>query len=131
MLWICFRPVKIIAVHQRNEFSDVLLNKFPVSDKGKISWWFKNKDRLKKTYDIPKSAPDGSFTITFWLFGEGYKKYRYDELCFEDLKQKNNCIEKNAVFAVHNYNGNRTLFTVYDGTYLLQKDGKVVKYEYQ
>ncbi|MCR0999162.1 Enterobacterial putative membrane protein (DUF943) [Serratia rubidaea] len=131
--WLFFRPVEVIAVHQRNNFSAVLVNNFPLTEQGKISWWMKNKDMLKIRYGIPKPASYGSFTITFWLFGDGYKEEgKYDRLCFDDMDTKINCIEKDAVFSVNNDSRNRIHFTTYGGNkYVLKENGEVVKYEYK
>ncbi|WP_016677335.1 DUF943 family protein, partial [Yersinia pestis] len=64
-LWMEFKPVKIIAVHQRNNYSDILVENFPITDSGKIAWWIKNKSMLAEKYKIPKPASYGSFTIIF------------------------------------------------------------------
>ncbi|WLI76301.1 DUF943 family protein [Kosakonia sp. H02] len=127
-LWLTLRPVEIVEIHQRRNFSDVLVNNFPLTDKAKINWWLKNKDRLKKEYGIPKPASYGNFTITFWLFGEGYKEEgKYDRLCFDDMKTKRNCIEKEAVFSVDWSKNLGLVFTVDDGAYQMTKNGDVVK----
>lgn len=129
-IWQSFRSVDIVAIHQRDNFSDVLVNNFPYTDKGKINWWLKNKDRLKKEFDIPKPASYGSFTIDFWLFGDGYKEEgKYDRLCFDDMKGPINCIEKDVVFTVSNDQENRIHFTTYDGEYILKDNGEIKKYE--
>ena len=47
-IWLCLRPVEIVAVHQENNYSDVLVRSFPPTDKGKISWWLENKNMLKE-----------------------------------------------------------------------------------
>ncbi|AVJ20023.1 hypothetical protein CLM71_07085 [Serratia sp. MYb239] len=131
--WLLLRPVEIVAVHQDDDFSAVLVKSFPLTDKGKISWWMKNKDRLKERYGVPKPAPDGNFYITFWLFGDGYKEEgKYDRRCFDDMKTKVNCIEKEVVFSVNNDSRNRIHFTTYSGgDYLLTDNGEVVSYEYR
>ncbi|WP_233494120.1 DUF943 family protein [Serratia sp. FGI94] len=131
--WLFLRPVEIVAVHQRNNFSAVLVKNFPLTEQGKISWWMNNKDMLKMRYGIPKPASYGSFTITFWLFGDGYKEEgKYDRLCFDDMDTKFNCIEKDAVFSVNNDSRNRIHFTTYSGDdYLLKDNGEVVSYEYR
>lgn len=131
-LWFYLRPVKIVSVHEDGHFSSVLVRNFPFTDKGKINWWLKNKDMLQEKYHIPKPAPYGNFTITFWIFGKGYKEQgKYDRFCFNDMKEKTNCIEKEAVFSVSKSNNSGTMFTVYDGTYALKENGKVVKYAYK
>lgn len=127
LLWLSWRPVEIVAVHQRDHFSDVLVKSFPVTDRGKIMWWLKNKERLKASYGIPKPASYGSFNITFWLFGEGYKKYRYDELCFTDLHRDKNCIDKNPLFTVRRFDQKDILFITYEGRYKLSENGEIVE----
>lgn len=129
-LWLSIRPVNIIATHHREYgFSSVLVRNFPFTDKGKIDWWLKNKDMLKEKYDIPKPDKDGSFTVTFWLFGEGYKKGDgYDRLCFNDMPPPLNCIDKDAAFSVSNSKNLGAIFTTYDGKYQLQKNGNIVKF---
>lgn len=129
-LWLSIRPVNIIAAHHREYgFSSVLVRNFPFTDKGKIDWWLKNKDMLKEKYDIPKPDKDGSFTVTFWLFGEGYKEGDgYDRLCFNDMPPPLNCIDKDAAFSVSNSKNLGAIFTTYDGKYQLQKNGNIVKF---
>ncbi|WP_158782141.1 DUF943 family protein [Pantoea sp. BAV 3049] len=128
-LWSSLRPVEIVAIHNRSSgFSDVLVRNFPFTDKGKINWWLKNKDTLKDKYNIPAPESDGSFNITFWLFGEGYmEEGKHDRLCFDEMKSKENCIEKDAAFSVSNSINLGTFFTVYDGKYQLKKNGSIVK----
>ena len=36
--WFTQRPVKIIAVHENGHYSSVLVEQFPVTDRGKIDW---------------------------------------------------------------------------------------------
>lgn len=129
-VWLSQRPVEIIAVHEDGNHSYVLVKNFPFTDKGKISWWLENKDRLKDKYSIPKPASYGSFTIVFWLFGDGYKEEgKYDRLCFDDMKTTVNCIEKDAVFSVSNSENRGTRFTVHDGIYRIAEKGEIIKIE--
>jgi hypothetical protein len=130
MLWLLNRPIEIVAVHQDENFSSVLVKNFPITDQGKINWWLENKEMLKDKYNIPKPASYGGFNITFWNFDEGYKEDEYDRLCFGDMKTDKNCIDKNAVFSVNNDSENRIILTVYDGTYLLKENGEIVKFKY-
>jgi len=128
--WLSLRPVEIVAIHHRSSgFSDVLVTGFPPTDKGKINWWLKNKDMLKDKYGIPKPDSNGYFYITFWLFGEGYKEQgKYDRLCFNEIKTKKNCIEKNALFSVDKSRNRGLMFTVYDGdNYRSDLNGNIVK----
>ncbi|CAI1515432.1 Enterobacterial putative membrane protein (DUF943) [Serratia quinivorans] len=127
-IWLSNRTVEIVDIHQRNNYSDVLVTNFPFTDKGKINWWMENKDRLKTMYNIPKAAPYGLFTIVFWDFGEGYKEEgKYDRRCFDDMKTKFNCIDKNRIFSVENNKKNDTFFTVHDGIYRMNENGNIKK----
>lgn len=128
VFWLSWRPVKIVAVHEDRHFSDILVENFPFTDKGKIEWWLKNKAMLKAKYGIPRPEPDGAFTMVFWLFGDGYKENDgYDRLCFDDMKTTINCIDKNRVFSV-SYSKNMGIsFIAHKGIYRLKKSGEIVK----
>ena len=127
-LWFCLRPVKIIAVHEDGNYSDVLVNPFPSTTKGKINWWLKNRNMLKSRYGIPKISSYGSYTITFWYFGDGYmEEEKYDRLCFTDMKTKKNCIEKDKAFTVSDGGNSGLYFTVSDGYYHIKDNGEIIK----
>ncbi len=131
-IWLSLRPVEIIGVHHRgSNFSAVLVENPPITDKGKINWWMENKTIFKEKYNVPNSAQDGSFSVTVWLFGDGYKEEgKYDRFCFNDMKTKKNCIEKDAVFTVTNSKNRGTVFTIYDGgNYRLGQNGDIIKIE--
>ncbi|MFU9136352.1 DUF943 family protein [Erwinia tasmaniensis] len=128
-LWLSLRPVEVVAVHDNGNHSYVLVRSLPLTDKGKINWWLKNKEILKEKYDIPKPSSSGYFTVIFWDFGDGYKEEgKYDRLCFDDMKTKVNCIEKDAVFSVDKSRNMGLMFTVYDGdNYRLDHNGDIIK----
>lgn len=131
-LWLSLRPVEIIAVHHReSNFSAILVKNTPLTDKGKINWWMENKAIFKEKYNIPNPAEDGSFSVTVWLFGEGYKEEgKYDRFCFNDIKSEKNCIEKDAVFTVTNSKNRGVFFTIYDGdNYRSGQNGDIIKVE--
>ncbi|TPD97035.1 DUF943 family protein [Pantoea vagans] len=129
-LWAERRPVEIVNVHGTGNFSDILVKNFPITDRGKINWWLKNKDALKRQYGIPKPASYGNYTVSIWLFGEGYKEDdKYDRLCFSDMKPPMNCIEKDRVFIISYSKNSGITFTVDDGEYSLEDDGKITKLE--
>lgn len=128
LLWLTCRPVEIIAVYKKDNYSSVLVNNFPFTDKGRINWWQENKQMLKNRYGVPRPDTDGFFTVIFWDFGDGYKEEgKYDRLCFDDMNPPANCIEKNKVFTV-NYGRNMGLyFTTNNERYLINKDGVTIK----
>ena len=128
LLWQSFRPVEIVAVHHDGNYSDVLVKNFPFTSRGKINWWLENKDMLKAKYDIPGPASYDGYTITFWLFGEGYKEEgKYDRLCFDDMETKVNCIEKDSVFRISNSKNRGLTFTFDDGIYRLEENGNIIR----
>jgi len=125
--WLSLRPVEIIAVHQRNNYSDVLVKDFPLTEQGKINWWLKNEKILRGVYNIPKPAQDGFFTVIFWKFGEGYKETDgYDRLCFDDMKPPINCIDKDSLLMVNSSKNSGIYFIVDSGTYRINDSGKMV-----
>lgn len=127
-LWLLIRPAQIVAVHEDGNHSYILVNHFPFTDSGKISWWLANQKELKDIYHIPKPASYGSFTIVFWSFGDGYKKEgKYDRFCFIDMATDVNCIEKDAVFSVSKSTNSGTRFVVGDNAYQLNSFNKPVK----
>jgi len=129
---IYLRPVEIVAVHEGKGFSSVLVKNFPSTDKGKISWWIRNKDALKEKYDIPKADSDGSFTVTFWDFGDGYKNTDgNDRLCFEDMQPPVNCIDKKSLMFIKNGKNTGMAFWVDDGIYRVKESGEMVKTKYK
>jgi len=130
-LWLSLRSVEIVAVHQEGSHSSVLVKSFPLTDKGKIKWWFKNKEMLKDKYHIPTPDADGAFTVVFWYFGDGYKEEgKYDRRCFEDMKTQANCIDKDKAFTVWNNLSNVISFGVNDGEYRINDKGEMIKTEY-
>lgn len=126
-LWL--RTAEIAAVHTNDNFSDVLVTNFPLTDKGKINWWLANKNKLSENYGIPTPSPDsGRFSITFWDFSDDYKKKeKYERLCFPEMKTDVNCIEKDAVLIVSNNRAGSVFFTVNNGRYMIKDNGDIVK----
>lgn len=130
LFWRSLRPASIIAVHQDDDYSSVLVKNFPITEKGKIDWWLKNKDMLKSRYDIPKPSSYGSFTIIFWDYGDGYKEEgKYDRLCFNDVPPPKNCIDKNIVFYVSYSKNSGMYFITNNKKYYLKENDKIVREE--
>lgn len=132
LFWLSLRPVEIVAVHENGSHSSVLVKAFPFTDKGKINWWLKNKEMLKDKYGIPKPDSDRSFTIVFWDFGDGYKEEgKYDRRCFEDMKTKENCIDKNSLMFVKNGKNTGMSFWLDGGIYQVKENGEMIKSKYE
>lgn len=127
LAWINLHPVEVVAVHQDDQFTYILVRNFPLTKKGKIAWWLAHANELKKKYAFPRPGPYGLFSISFWDFDGGYKEDAYDLFCFSDMKTKQNCIEKNVVFRVDNNMGGTVFFTINGGTYI-SKEGEVVPF---
>jgi len=129
--WRSLRPVDIIAVYQDDDYSSVLLRIFPITDRGQINWWLKNKDMLQRRYNIPQPDSDGNFTVIIWGFGEGYKEQgdesKDDRFCFVDFHTPKNCIDKNKEFYL-TYSKNTGINFITNSTiYRIDKSGKSVK----
>ncbi|BCQ33959.1 hypothetical protein ERHA53_13020 [Erwinia rhapontici] len=128
ILWLWCRPVKIIAVHQSDSYSIVLIKNYPFTDAGKMEWWLKNKEMVKETYNIPKLDKQGRYHVILWDFDDGYKELgKYDRLCFEDMKPPVNCVDKNSLMIISRDKYNVTKFIGVDGVYILQDNGLIVK----
>jgi len=128
ILWLWCRPVKIIAVHQSDSYSIVLVKNYPFTDAGKMEWWLKNKEMVKETYNIHKLDKQGRYHVILWDFDDGYKELdKYDRLCFEDMKPPVNCVDKNSLMIISRDKYNVTKFIGDDGVYILQDNGLIVK----
>lgn len=127
--WLEYRPVVIVADHSYKSLNEVIVLNLPLTDRGKIRWWLHNKESLTDLYNIPHPDPDGTFEITFWLFGDGYKEEgKYDRLCFDDMKIKANCIDKNFLLAVSNSRNYGLTFKTDKLMYRLDENGDIVKF---
>ncbi|WP_312467696.1 DUF943 family protein [Pseudescherichia sp.] len=128
LAWFNLRPVEVVTVHQDNNFADILVHNFPLTDKGKIAWWLAHADALKVKYAFPRPDKYGLYSISFWDFRDGYKEDDFDLLCFNDMKTKKNCVDKNFVFMVNNTRDGTVVFTTDIDKYTL-KNGKIVPYK--
>ena len=109
------RPVHIVDIHQDSHFSHILVTHLPLTDRGKIAWWLRNRQAIQQKYHIPIPDHDGSYSIMIWIFGEGYKQEDdQDRFCFEDMKTSFRCIEKNGPIYINN-SRNRGLIIETDG----------------
>lgn len=128
LFWQVNRQIDIIAVHQNNNYSDILVKGFPLTAKGKIEWWIKNKNLLLAKYKIPQPSSYGSYTVTVWEFGEGYmEEGKEDRLCFENMHTEKKCIDKNKLITINSDNKNGVSYSLEDGTYYVKNTGQIEK----
>ncbi|WP_052118510.1 DUF943 family protein [Erwinia oleae] len=137
ILYDFLHPVVIVAVHKDNISCDILVENFPYTDKGKIEWWIKNKKNLRENYDLPVRNEDGSFSVYVWDFDKGYRAMpksvprlsseTTDLLCFNDMKVKENCIEKNMLFRISKNRYGETFYRGADNYYKQKDDGELIK----
>ena len=139
--WQDFEPVEIVAVHKNKVVSNVLVKNFPVTDRGKLDWWQKNHAWLKEKYGVPEFAQDGSFSVWFWRFGDGYKKLPTHDfrlsvntpqfLCFREMKTEKNCIEKDPLLTVDTGSDGSIYYTLFEGSYRQRPGGKIEIIEWE
>ena len=134
-LWDDIYPVKIIDVHRSTDrmgYDDIIVDHFPLTDRGRIKWWLSQRDMLKKKYNIPSGQ---EFVLTVWDVGGGYLRDspREDYFCFPDMASENNCIEKNKLLAVDTRysDKNNVNLIVGDHLYVMdKKNGSITKERY-
>ena len=134
-LWDSIYPVKIIDVHRSTDrmgYDDIIVDHFPLTDRGRINWWLSQREMLKKKYNIPAGQ---RFVLTVWDVGDGYLRDspREDYFCFPDMTSEKNCIEKNILLEVSFRfpESNKIRFFVGDNMYVMdKKDGSITKERY-
>ncbi|WP_130833037.1 DUF943 family protein [[Erwinia] mediterraneensis] len=127
-IWRVSSPVEIIAVHyQAGSHENILVKNFPVTPYGQIAWWKKNRAMLKEKYGIPHKNQRGYFLVSVWDFADGYKEMpthdlrlstqTTDLLCYEEMKVKARCIEKNWLMDYTNFASEANYLSLYAGTW--------------
>ncbi|MBV6820165.1 DUF943 family protein [Rahnella sp. PD12R] len=100
------KPTSIVDAHRmKSGFSALLIKNPPFTDKGKISWWLKNKEQIRTRFNIPEPDGEGTYTVVILNIDTGYKIDRgidedSDLLCFDDIGTNQNCINKDWVMDV-------------------------------
>ncbi|MGX5109185.1 DUF943 family protein [Enterobacter cloacae] len=134
-LWDDIYPVKIIDVHRSTNslgYDYIIVDHFPLTDRGRINWWLSQRDMLKKKYNIPSGQ---RFVLTVWDVGDGYLRdsLHEDYFCFPDMTSDKNCIEKNELLEVtfRFPESNKIRFYIGDNMYVMNtKDGSMTKERY-
>ncbi|WP_253378914.1 DUF943 family protein [unidentified bacterial endosymbiont] len=133
--WDHIYPVKIIDVHRSTDrlgYNDIIVDHFPLTDRGRINWWLSQRDMLKEKYNIPSGQ---RFVLMVWDVGDGYLQDspHEDYFCFPDMTSEKNCIEKISLLEVafRFPESNKIRFYVGDNMYIMNtKDGSITKERY-
>ena len=114
LLFIMYRsmlPVEIIGVHRPGEtLAVVIVNNFPLTRHGKISWWKDHQQQLQEMNGFINSPENH---IILFLQTE-YKKdsgtdQDSDLLCFKEMHDAANCVSKdNRPLLIWHYPDGRT-----------------------
>ncbi|QHM76731.1 hypothetical protein C7M52_02714 [Mixta theicola] len=128
VVWIYYllsRPVNIIATH-RNPYSfHLLVDHFPFTAKGRISWWLNNKKWIMEKYNLPDDILTEK-NIAVWAFGDGYKELgKYDRLCFQDMPPPKNCIEKERLMYITLTRNGEVSYWLNNTRYIQKKNGEL------
>ena len=105
LLWQCFTPVEIVAVHDGYK---ILVRHFPYFKSRQIAWWEANKDMIQKKYGISDKDEDYYYYISVMDYGKGYRTepnesllFSTDEVyCFNDMSTEFRCIDRKPLFDV-------------------------------
>lgn len=139
-LRLAIRQPEIIDVFTQNDTSNVIVKNFPLTDKGKIDWWLDNKNTLFESYGFPKEDKSyGTYTVTFWDYGNGYKKFRepessflnffYNEMyCFDSEKENERCLDKNILLIINRSTTGIVSYTT-EHKYYQKKNGDIFEGE--
>ncbi|WP_025902189.1 DUF943 family protein [Tatumella sp. UCD-D_suzukii] len=124
---IAVRPAKIVRVDNNTVFVENL----PMTNKGKLSWWLKNKELLQNKYHIIN--PPDNFTVIIMNF-DGYEKLPKgvrdgsidDYTCFDDNNgEQKKCVYNSIAIVVRGSLGSKIYINIDKNKYTLTPDGKV------
>lgn len=139
---IMLLPVEVIAVHQDNLTTEILVKNFPLTNKGKIKWWKENAQELNKKHPFLLNKKEKTFWVTIWDFKEGYQQEKPDDttffpdhstdhlLCFEDIKAPERCIKKeNLLMLVTRATTGTVSYTMEGASYYQKPGGPLIREE--
>lgn len=124
---IAVRPAKIVRVDN----STVFVEHLPMTNKGKLSWWLKNKELLQNKYYIIN--PPDNFTVIIMNF-DGYEKLPKgvrdgsidDYTCFDDNNgEQKKCVYNSIAIVVRGSVDGKVFINIGDKTYIQSSDGRV------
>ncbi|CAM3926112.1 DUF943 domain-containing protein [Rahnella bruchi] len=110
-LFLSLRKAEIILVHQGEEFTDIVVRNFPITNIGRAKWWQENQLHIKEKYNALKVDEFGNYHVFIFDIGKGFKKNSEadsiwfsfsttDLICFDEIKSEDRCIEKNILMRV-------------------------------
>ena len=120
-------PVKIIAIHKDNYAPVVVVDRLPLSDAKKIAWW---RDESKNIFANEDDAQIHNRALNYYIyrFGEGYQESgKEDRLCFDDMKEPKNCLDKDILMIVRYRKNGDIQFDIDDDAYILRQSGELKK----
>lgn len=120
-------PVKIIAIHKDNYAPVVVVDRLPLSDAKKIAWW---RDESKNILANEDDAQIHNRALNYYIyrFGEGYQESgKEDRLCFDDMKEPKNCLDKDILMIVRYRKNGDIQFDIDDDAYILRQSGELKK----
>lgn len=126
IIWLFFMPAKVVRVDNHL----VYLDHVPITNEGKINWWKKNKEYLQEKHHLIKNPE--SFTVVIMRFG-GYKSLPTgsndgsidDYHCFDDIKNKENCIYNDAIMIISGNLNKKIFYGLDNKIYSETPDGKL------
>jgi len=128
-VFLFFREPEIIFVQSREGVTDIVVKKFPLTQRGKLSWWKDNQKFLKDKYGIPARDKNGVYYIAILDVNDGFKKVseadytswhsfsRDDLICFDEIKSESRCIEKNVLMEITAGTGGKIGY-IFEGEYI-------------
>lgn len=122
------RDVHIIDVHLTDYSATFVVDRMPILDKKKIAWWIQNQVSILDKHHINPPGKRGRLYYYFYEIGEGYQPLgREDRICFDDMPEPNNCLDKGWLMAVWPTRDNKSEFIMDSGSYQLDKQGNIQK----
>ena len=130
------RPARVVYVSSEQNISDVVAVNLPDTDASLLAWWKNNRDALRTNFNIPRpDSADGSWTIVFWNYGDGFKASNEHEspflnpfyketYCFDSIKSDRNCIDKDIAMMVSQSTNGAVFITTANGHYHIDRDGE-------
>ncbi|WP_342325552.1 DUF943 family protein [Kosakonia sp. BYX6] len=124
--WLFLRSPTIVRVDN----DTVYVKNLPLTNEGKIDWWKKNKELLQEKYNIINDPKD--FTVIIMHF-KGYERLPAgtrdgsidDYHCFDDIKDKENCIYNDIAMIVSGNLTNKVFYRLDDKIFDETPDGKI------